>query len=352
MPLSENDVGYWRSKHKWMLIPAAAAIALTFYFLFPFLNGIILGTVFAYVGRPIRDKFKRRWLGALVAAICIVIPIFLILGLGMLEAANGIMSLVENQENIRVYLTIFMKQLQLGIPLFLNETISTSLQNAAGILAPIVAGIPVLHIGKVVSLGIINFIICIPVCYFLLLDGDNFMESILAILPKSDVSTCRKYIARIDQILSGIFLGTMYTAILGSLIAAVVFYAFGVPRPFTLASIVFIAGMVPILTAWVVIIPVTIYRYIAFGPWEALIFLVVSSAMIYLPSELLFRPYLVSSKSSMHPLLVMLSFFGGALVAGIGGFFLAPAIMGVVVGIFQVRREEIEAQVLAGEEPK
>ena len=37
----------------------------------------------------------------------------------------------------------------------------------------------------------------------------------------------------------------------------------------------------------------------------------------------------------------MLSFFGGALVSGIGGFFLAPAIMGVIVGIYQVRREEI-----------
>ena len=74
---------------------------------------------------------------------------------------------------------------------------------------------------------------------------------------------------------------------------------------------------------------------------EALAFFVLASALIYLPSELLIRPYLVSSKSSLHPLLVMLSFLGGALVAGIGGFFLAPAIMGVIVGIYQVRREEI-----------
>jgi predicted PurR-regulated permease PerM len=36
----------------------------------------------------------------------------------------------------------------------------------------------------------------------------------------------------------------------------------------------------------------------------------------------------------------MLSFFGGALVAGIGGFFLAPAVIGAISGIYQVRREE------------
>ena len=72
-----------------------------------------------------------------------------------------------------------------------------------------------------------------------------------------------------------------------------------------------------------------------------MIFFVLASSLIYLPSELLIRPYLVSAKSSLHPLLVMLSFLGGALVAGIGGFFLAPAIMGVIVGIYQVRKEEM-----------
>jgi len=38
----------------------------------------------------------------------------------------------------------------------------------------------------------------------------------------------------------------------------------------------------------------------------------------------------------------MLSFFGGALIAGISGFFLAPAAMGAFVGIYQERREEME----------
>jgi predicted PurR-regulated permease PerM len=44
----------------------------------------------------------------------------------------------------------------------------------------------------------------------------------------------------------------------------------------------------------------------------------------------------------------MLSFLGGALVAGIGGFFLAPAIMGAIVGIYQVRREEMGEPVDVG----
>lgn len=336
----DSELGNWCADHKGILILAIAALVLVTYFLFPFLDGVILGTVFAYVGRPIRDKFRRRRrLGAFVAAICIVVPIFLILGMGTLEIANQIIMLAQNQETVRGTLGTLL--VGLDIPPIANDVIARSLQNLAGVIAPIAAGIPVLNIGRTVSLGIINFIISIPVCYFVLLDGENFVNSIINLLPPKEETIYRKYITRVDKILSGIFIGTIYTSILGSLIAAIIFYAFDLPRPFALASFVFIAGMVPILTAWMVIIPVTLYRYISLGFGEALVFLIVAAGLIYLPSELLIRPYLVSSKSSMHPLLVMLSFFGGALVAGIGGFFLAPAIMGVIVGIYQVRREEI-----------
>lgn len=342
MKCRETDLGGWCSEHKGILILALAAVLMIVYFIFPFLDGIILGTVFAYVGRPIRDKFgSHRRLGSLVAAVCIVVPIFLILGLGTLELANQIIILARSQEALRSGLGILMMQTAMDLPLWARDLLEAGLENAAGLIAPIASSIPVIQIGRTVSLGIMNFLISIPICYFVLMDGERFVESVISLLPDKEMKAYRKYIDRIDRILSGIYLGTIYTSIVGSLIAAFIFYAFGLPRPFALASIVFVAGMVPFLTAWIVIIPVTAYRYFAVGLEGAAIFFVLASSLIYLPSELLIRPYLVSAKSSLHPLLVMLSFLGGALVAGIGGFFLAPAVMGVIVGIYQVRKEEL-----------
>ncbi|MGA9100207.1 MAG: AI-2E family transporter [Methanotrichaceae archaeon] len=338
-----SDLGKWCSENKSTLIITILSLALIFYFLSPFLDGVVLGTVFAYVGRPIRDQFKsKRRLGAFIATICIVIPIFLVLGLGMLEIANQIIALAYNQRMLVG--AINSSTTRLAIPPVFHDVFFSGLQNIAGIVMPIAAGIPVFHIGRVVSLTIINFVISIPVCYFLLLDGEGFVESLIALLPAEHMEIYRRYIMRIDRIFSGIFLGTIYTSILGSVIAAFIFYAFGLPKPFALASFVFVAGMIPVLTAWVVIVPATIYRYLTFGLADAVIFLIISSSLIYIPSELLIRPYLIHSKSSIHPLLVMLSFLGGALVAGIGGFFLAPAIMGVIVGIYQIRREEMDAK--------
>lgn len=182
----ESGVAIWCKEHKIILILASAALLLIVYFLFPFLDGVILGTVFAYVGRPIRDKFgSRRRLGALVASVCIVVPIFLVIGMGMLEVANQIIILAHNQVAVRDTIGSLMEQLASDLPGSVNGALASGLENAVGIVAPIAASIPLFHIGRVLSLGIINFIISIPVCYFVLVDGEGLVESSIALLPKT-----------------------------------------------------------------------------------------------------------------------------------------------------------------------
>src|SRR5512137_805242 len=122
------DPGKWCSEHKGMLIIALASMLLIFYFFFPFLDGIILGTVFAYVGKPIRDKFgKRKQLGSLVAVVCIVLPIFLILGLGMIEIANQILILAKNQEAIRTALGTLTEQTSRDMTPWMKDMLTSGL---------------------------------------------------------------------------------------------------------------------------------------------------------------------------------------------------------------------------------
>jgi predicted PurR-regulated permease PerM len=71
---------------------------------------------------------------------------------------------------------------------------------------------------------------------------------------------------------------------------------------------------------------------------DALLYFISASILVH-TAELVIRPYIVYTKSSIHPLLVLLAFLGGGVVAGISGFFLAPAMVGVVTGVFQVMRE-------------
>jgi len=349
----EKDLRSQIAENAWIILPILFILLLISYFLFPLMDGIILGVVFAYVARPIRDKFgRRRRLGSAAATTAIILPIILILGLGGVEVISQLNWMVENQGEIVRRTGSFIRSFDLPLESYeilpeirditpvIYEDLTGSLTTLIGILARVLSSLPVFSYGMSLVLTGLNLIASIYVCYFLLMDGGRLARGVLTILPSENIAVYKKYSTRIDSILSGIFIGAIYTAIVSGLISAMVFYAFGIPRPFALASIVFISGMIPVLSSWLVIVPITFYRYIEMGLFDALFFFAAATAFIYLSSDLIIRPYIVSTKSTIHPLLVILSFVGGVLVAGIGGFFLAPALMGIVVGVYQVHKEE------------
>jgi predicted PurR-regulated permease PerM len=320
-----------------LMVSIVLAIILA-YLILPLLDGMVLGVVFAYVGRPVRALFGgRRRLGALAATFCIAVPLSLIFAQGLMEGAGQLAWLEGNQAKIMEGISEFVSGLHITQAAYLEML--GSLQNMAGLAAQLLANIP-LMIGRALSLGIINFLIAFFVCYFLLLDGARIKEMATAFLsPESELSRC---LVKTDLILSGIYVGSIYTAIAGGITSVAIFYIFGVPRPLAMACIVFLAGMVPFLT-WLVFIPTAISRYLSFGATDAILFFLAGSILVHLV-ELVIRPTIVHAKSSLHPLLVLLTFLGGGLVAGIAGFFLAPAMVALVMGALQVMRNGQDAQ--------
>jgi predicted PurR-regulated permease PerM len=333
----ELDLPCSQGKREWLIAVTFALIILISYFIWPLIDGLVLGFVFAYVGRPVRDLFgKRRRIGSLAAIICIVAPLSAIFASGVFEAIRQIKWLEGHQREIIDTSYEFVSRIH--VPRVIFDELSRSMTNLMGISLSLLTNLPVFSLGTTVTLGFLNILIAFCVCYFLLLDGNRLAKAALVVLnlEKSDFEL--RCLARIDCILSGVYMGSIFTAIAGGITSIAIFYVFGVPRPFAMASIVFLAGMVPFLT-WLVFVPTAISRYIEIGPMDAFLYFLTASVMVHI-AELVIRPYIVYAKSSIHPLLVLLAFLGGGLVAGISGFFLAPAMMGVVIGIFQVMQEE------------
>ena len=334
MPL---EMPYRLGKKNWLMFFTLALAILLSYYIWPLLDGLILGLVFSYVGRPVRDIFKQnRRIGSISAIVCIVVPLSAIFATGLIEASNQIRWLEGHQEEI-VNL-IFESVSRIHIPPVILDEISRSMANLTGMGLNLLAGLPVFQLGSTITLGIINLLISLCVCYFLLLDGDRLAGAVMEFFDLEKKSLEMRCLARIDSILCGVYMGSIYTAIAGGITSVAIFYMFAVPRPFAMASIVFLAGLVPFLT-WLVFIPTAVGRYIELGPLDAWLFFIVASILVHI-AELVIRPYIVYAKSSLHPLLVLLAFLGGGLVAGIAGFFLAPAMVGVVTGIYRVMTEE------------
>jgi len=264
------------------------------------------------------------------------VPLSAIFATGLIETSNQIRWLEGHQQEIISLLSEFVSWIH--IPVFLLDEISRSMADLMAMGLNLLASLPFFQLGSTIVLGIINILIAFVVCYFLLLDSDRLAQAARETLDLEEGSFELRCLTRIDGILCGVYIGSIYTAIAGGITSVAIFYLFSVPRPLAMASIVFLAGLVPFLT-WLVFIPTAVGRYIESGPLDAALFFLAASILVHV-AELFIRPYIVYTKSSLHPLLVLLAFLGGGLVAGIAGFFLAPAMVGVVTGVFRVIAEE------------
>ncbi|MDD2440352.1 MAG: AI-2E family transporter [Methanosarcinaceae archaeon] len=330
-------------------IGAALVVAFLIFFairiLLPLADGIVLGLVFAYIARPIRKKFKKhRRLGALIASLCIFIPIVFIIGVGVVQILNQVSWILEHQSEVIGEIFAFVRSLE--IPEQYLEEINSMVWNLLTSLLPAIGRIGFISYAWGIGMFVINFIVAMLLCYFLLSDGDKLYCAVLSVVPEEYKAPLNRYAAHLDLILTGVFIGNAYAALTVSVTSVIVFYAFGFSHVLALATLIFIASVIPLFAGYMVLIPLAVLRYFEQGFESAFIFLLVSSLVIYGPPELFLRPYLTSIKSKIHPMLLMLAFLGGAFVGGIAGFFAAPILLGALVAAYRAYQETIHPEIL------
>jgi predicted PurR-regulated permease PerM len=337
--MSEKDGMTILIDHKWNIFAIIVLFVIGSIFIYvvlPLSDGIVLGLIFAYIGRPIKKSLEKKHLGSrissLIATIAIVTPLIGILGLGMIEVINQLIIIAHNQPQAVNSIILFINEMEIPEPIYVM--LHDIVFNLSSTVLPLLGMIP-FSLGKWFLMFSLNSVISVFVCFFLLKDGSKFVNALMNLMPDEKMSVVISFMDNFDRILGGIFMGSIYTAIITGTLSIFVFYFFEVPHILAMSSLILLAALVPIIAGWMVLIPITIYRYFEFGFENAAIFLIVSTLVLYIPTDLLFKPYFVSKGAHIHPLLIMLAFIGGGLVGGIGGFFLAPIFLGILIASYR-----------------
>ena len=309
-----------------MIVLAAVTIIFA-YFIRPLLDGIVLGMVFFYVARPIRNFFIRhkckKMAASLFSTTIIVVPIAIILVFGIIEGTNQSMWLIQNSEFIFEKIT-FMDRF--------GEIISwESFTN-------FMKKLPLIDYATSTVMLIVNAFISIITCYYFLKDGDKVEDAIKNLLPEDRANI----VDDIDKKIEGLWIGNFYSAILISLLSLPYFLFFKIPLLALVMGLIFLAALIPIFAEWMIIAAVSIYVLNAQGLENFIIFLLIGMIFIYLLPEFLLRPYLVGKSSKTHPLLMLVSFIGGGIAFGISGFFLAPMFSCILLAIYDATSAEVE----------
>jgi len=301
-----------------------AGILLLIYTLRPLIPAFCLALVLVYITNPLTNflqKYIKRRFFATSASFLIIIFSFLILSLVLLgeviTEAQRLPEYLESQEfltDIGALQQISEASISSIVQNFLNENGIRLLTNIA------------------VQLG--NALL--QVFFGVLISFIVVWKEVR--LPVKD-EKLREFLEIIDRGSKNVVLSLFLTAIITGLISIPIYYAFDLPYPLLLAALTGFLTLLPVIGAWLLYLPITAYMFLAEGPPQAVLFLVLCAVFISTLPDILVRP-LAGKTKEVGAVPLLIGFITGLMVFGISGIVLGPLIIIGAIAFWKVYLEE------------
>ncbi len=328
---------------------AAAVFLLMLWFFGDVLLPFLVGGAIAYFLDPVADRLQRFGLSRVMATSIISVAALLLMVLLVLSVIPTLVSqltaLVNAAPDIAHRLQAFLTE---RFPQLSDET-STIRQTLAQLAAVIQSKGAQLASGLLNSaLGVISavvFIVVVPVvAFYLLLDWDNMVARVDALLPRDHAATVRSLALQIDQVMAGFVRGQVSVClILGTFYSVALMMAglqFGLVVGAIAGAITFIP-YVGSLVGGTLALGLALFQF--WGDWLSIGLIAAIFAVGQFVEGNILTPKLVGKSVGLHPvwLLFALSSFGS--VFGFVGLLVAvpvAASIGVLTrfGISQYQR--------------
>ena len=311
-------------------------LVVSFMFIFPVLNMVILGAILAYAIRPvarkIQSKLKYSSVSILLAMIVVLIPLILLLYYIVFETsvfATWVLASNSDVNNV-------VDQVSVYLPTNANS-INSYIDNAVNNIGSYVLNYTVTFLSKFANITLDLFILVCSIFYFIR-DGGDCLEFVRSFVPDDSKRFFDNTIEDVKDVLKSIFYGHFLTSLIIGIFGCIGYtllgYQFGI--------------FLGVLTGILQLIPV-------FGPWPiywALFFIDIATgnytrAVIVLffgfflsTIDMYIRPALSSHYADIHPLILLIGFLAGPLAYGIVGFIVGPLILGITYAVLNSYRNE------------
>jgi predicted PurR-regulated permease PerM len=317
------------------------ALGLNIALVRPYLLTLLMGTVLAILTHPIYRRLRAQKLGPKLSATLIVLIVFLVvtgplagfivvatkqaIALGEQLAYQEYPTLDELRARVESVLPI---RDVLGDTATLQKQIRAAMQNAGKMLSGFLLNL----VGAIPRLAL-NLFLALMTCFFLLIDGKDFLRWVGARLPMDE---------EIKETLSASYRDTTISVIWSTLAAALAqaglmlfgFAVLGVPGAFLAAGATFILAWIPMVGSGPVWIAGGIYLYTQ-GEIVRLILMVLIGLVVGVIDNFV-RAWVLKGRGDMHPLVSLVAIFGGLELFGILGVFFGPILVALLITLVQV----------------
>ncbi len=319
-----------------LLLIATVLVASLF---LPFLEVIVLSSIFGVVLTPLHRKIAnniggRRGIAAflvvLLFAVVVITP-SIFLTMKVFDESKGIYVQLTDSSEID-YIQKITNVIEAPVQK-INPDFSVNISQYAGVSADWITG----HLSTILSsvFGIFTGIVLIFISlYFFLKDGEKFKNILIDLSPLKDKYDEEIFI-RIKQTIHATVRGVLLVAVVQGILAGIGLWVFGIPNPTLWGSISAIASLIPGLGTAVVFIPAVAYMYIAGNVPFAIGLLLWGGLIVGLVDNFL-GPYLYSKGGDVHQLIMLFAVLGGLSAFGPIGFIFGPLIISLFFALIDI----------------
>jgi predicted PurR-regulated permease PerM len=305
---------------------------------------LVLSVLFVPIHRILEARMKQPNLAAvvsvLIVALTIVGPATFVGQRLVTEAANGAVlvqaeletgtwrHVLENHPRIAP-IEKWIEQ-QFDLPAIFGN-VATSLTATA---ASFVRGSVVQLLGALLTFYLL---------FYFLRDRGLVVTTLRNLLPLSPAETDRLFARSVDTIHATIY-GTLVVAAIQGTLGGMMFWWLGLPAPFLWGLVMALLALVPVLGAFVVWIPATIYLALD-GAWTKAAILGFWGAGVVGTIDNILYPILVGKRLELHSVPAFISFIGGLQLFGPSGLVLGPMVVTLTLTLLDIwRRRTKDAQ--------
>ena len=180
----------------------------------------------------------------------------------------------------------------------------------------------------------LKLVILLFALFFLFRDGPAIVDRTRRLRPFGGEQSGLMVSQTRDLIFASVTASLIIGAIQG-LLGALAFAIVGLPSPLFWGMVMGLLALLPVIGAWMVWVPAVLW--LAFrAEYGRAIVLVIICAGVAGVLEHFVRPILLSGKSQMNALLILVSVLGGISVFGFLGFILGPIVVAIATTILDV----------------
>jgi predicted PurR-regulated permease PerM len=332
-----------------LLLFAAGALIVTWPFLRAIASALIVAVIFypAYQ-RILRLTGSRRGWASLLTTLGIVVVFLVPLSLIVLKATNEAIAVAQRlnrlsaeQGGFAQFLTALLER-----PLrFLSRFMDISKFDVGALVNNNVQRVSVTVLSSGAALlgglarSVASFFLTLVVVFFFFRDGEEWAAQIAGMMPLSAAQSSRLFRNITDTIIGNVY-GIVSVGAAQGFLTGVATVLVGLPSPLLLGIAAFFASIVPVVGAALIWLPAGLYLIFVGSLWKG-IFVLVWGTIVISTVDNIVRPWVVSGKVELHPLILLFFILGGVQVFGFLGLFLGPVIAAVLFALLDLLRDEI-----------